>query len=69
MEGERYSGIGLKRMKGYICNLPIDELINLRNEFWKYHKAYEGVDFICKILDSLVLWMKLDVYMPLKELN
>ena len=45
-EGERYSGIGIKRMKGYICNLPIDELINLRNEFWKYHKAYEGGDFI-----------------------
>ena len=25
-KGERYSGIGIKRMKGYKCNLPIDKL-------------------------------------------
>ena len=45
-EGERYSGIGIKRMKGYICNLPIDELIKLREEFWKSHNAYHGGDFV-----------------------
>jgi hypothetical protein len=27
-------GEGIKRMKGYICNLPIDELKKLRDEFW-----------------------------------
>jgi hypothetical protein len=34
-EGERYSGVGIKRMKGYKCDLPIDELNKLRDEFWE----------------------------------
>ena len=25
-EGDKYKGIGIKRMKGYKCNLPIDKL-------------------------------------------
>ena len=25
-DGDRYTGIGLKKMKGYKCDLPIDEL-------------------------------------------
>jgi hypothetical protein len=33
--GERYKGIGIKRMKGYKCTLKIDELIKKREEFWK----------------------------------
>ena len=33
--GERYKGIGIKRMKGYKCNLKIDELMKKREEFWK----------------------------------
>jgi hypothetical protein len=33
-EGERYKGEGIKRMKGYKCNLPINELNKLRDEFW-----------------------------------
>ena len=28
-------GIGIKRMKGYSCNLKINELNNLREYFWK----------------------------------
>lgn len=32
--GERYKGVGVKRMKGYVCNLPIDELNQKREEFW-----------------------------------
>ena len=32
--GERYSGIGIKKMKGYKCNLPIDKLNEKRSEFW-----------------------------------
>ena len=34
-EGERYTGIGIKRMKGYKCCLPIDKLNEKRNAFWK----------------------------------
>ena len=33
-EGERYKGVGIKRMKGYKCNLPIDKLNELREKFW-----------------------------------
>ena len=33
-EGERYKGIGIKKMKGYKCNLPIDELNEKRRVFW-----------------------------------
>lgn len=32
--GERYKGIGIKRMKGYKCNLPINKLNELRDKFW-----------------------------------
>lgn len=33
-KGNRYKGIGIKKMKGYICNLQIDKLIEKREEFW-----------------------------------
>ena len=33
-EGERYKGVGIKRMKGYKCTLPIDKLNELREKFW-----------------------------------
>lgn len=32
--GKRYKGIGIKKMKGYKCSLPIDELNQKRSEFW-----------------------------------
>ena len=32
-EGERYKGIGIKKMKGYKCILPIDKLNLKREEF------------------------------------
>lgn len=38
-EGERYRGIGIKKMKGYKCTLPIDELNKMREEFWAYMKS------------------------------
>ena len=34
-EGDKYSGVGIKRMKSYKCDLPIDKLNNLRTFFWK----------------------------------
>ena len=30
-----YVGIGIKRMKGYKCDLKINELNQLREKFWK----------------------------------
>lgn len=41
-EGERYSGIGIKRMRGYKCNLPIDKLNEKRNEFWSSKSSEES---------------------------
>ena len=32
--GERYKGVGIKRMKGYKCDLPIDKLNEMREKFW-----------------------------------
>ena len=32
--GDRYKGIGIKRMKGYKCTLPINELNEMRENFW-----------------------------------
>lgn len=33
-EGERYSGVGIKRLVGYKCDLPIDLLNSKREEYW-----------------------------------
>jgi len=41
-DGERFKGVGIKRMKGYICNFPINELNKLRDQFW-VSKAKQSV--------------------------
>ena len=33
-DGDRYRGEGVKRMKGYKCDLQIDKLNQLREDFW-----------------------------------
>ena len=33
-DGEKYRGEGIKKMKGYKYNKPIDELLKLREDFW-----------------------------------
>jgi hypothetical protein len=38
-EGERYKGYGIKQMKGYKCDLKINELNKLRDEFWSSKKV------------------------------
>ena len=39
-EGERYKGIGIKKMKGYKCNLQIDKLNQKRDEFWNKKNSH-----------------------------
>ena len=50
-EGDRYSGVGPKRMKGYKCDLPIDQLNDKRRLFWDTkiaeNKNWEIVRKIC----------------------
>ena len=33
-DGNLYKGVGIKRMKGYKCNLPINKLNEQREKFW-----------------------------------
>lgn len=33
-DGDRITGEGIKRMKGYKCSLPINDLNKKREEFW-----------------------------------
>ena len=33
-KGNRYMGVGIKKMKGYKCKLPIDKLNEKRQKFW-----------------------------------
>ena len=42
VKGNIYTGIGIKKMKGYICNLKIDELNNMREVFWKSKIDYQN---------------------------
>ena len=34
ISGEKYTGEGIKRLKGYKCDLLIDQLEALREKFW-----------------------------------
>ena len=33
-DGNLYKGVGIKRMKGYKCNLPINKSNEWREKFW-----------------------------------
>lgn len=49
-EGERYKGYGIKRMKGYKCELKIDELNKKREKFWaskKNSKQWKTIHQAC----------------------
>lgn len=36
-DGDRYTGEGIKRMKGYKCSLPINDLNKKREDFWSIY--------------------------------
>ena len=44
-EGERYKGIGIKKMKGYKCTLQIDKLNQKREEFWNLRNAHGAPNY------------------------
>jgi hypothetical protein len=41
-EGDRFKGEGIKKMKGYRCEIPINELNKIREEFW-LNKQKSGI--------------------------
>ena len=44
-EGERYKGIGIKKMKGYKCNLQIDKLNQKRDDFWSKRNSHGSPNY------------------------
>ena len=56
-EGERYKGIGIKKMKGYKCDLPIDKLIQKREEFWGTRNAHNNSNYkIWRIINQACIY-------------
>ena len=44
-DGERYKGIGIKRMKGYKCSLQKDKLNQKREEFWNLRNSHGAPNY------------------------
>ena len=67
-EGERYTGIGLKKMKGYKCDLPIDELNKKRDEFWDLRNSRETENYkIWRAINQACVYDELRANMLLEE--
>ena len=67
-EGERYTGIGLKKMKGYKCELPIDKLNKKRDEFWDQKNSRDNENYkIWRIINQACLYDELRANMLLEE--
>ena len=44
-KGHRYTGVGIKRLKGYKCDLPIDKLNEKRDEFWSCRNSHNNPNY------------------------
>ncbi len=67
-EGERYSGIGIKKMKGYKCDLPIDKLNKKREDFWDKRNDRDNDNFkIWRIINQACVYDELRSNMLLEE--
>ena len=68
-DGDRYTGIGLKKMKGYKCDLPIDELNKKRDEFWDLRNSRETENYkIWRAINQACVYDELRANMLLEEL-
>ena len=67
-EGERYTGIGIKKMKGYKCELPIDKLNKKRDEFWDQKNSRDNENYkIWRIINQACVYDELRANMLLEE--
>ncbi len=67
-EGDRYTGIGIKKMKGYKCDLPIDKLKKKRDEFWDLKNSRENENYkIWRIINQACVYDELRANMLLEE--
>jgi hypothetical protein len=59
-EGDRYRGEGVKRMKGYKCEMQIDVLNQLREDFWsskvKEKMIWKHLRQACLMDDSKIIF-------------
>ena len=69
-EGERYKGIGIKRMKGYKCNLQIDKLNQKRDEFWGRRNAHGNPNYkTWRIINQACVYDEYRANVLLEEYN
>ena len=67
-DGDRYTGIGLKKMKGYKCDLPIDELNKKRDEFWDLKNSHGNPNYkTWRIINQACVYDELRANMLLEE--
>ena len=67
-EGERYTRIGIKKMKGYKCELPIDKLNKKRDEFWDQKNSRDNENYkIWRIINQACVYDELRANMLLEE--
>ena len=67
-EGERYSGIGIKKLKGYKCTLPIDQLNKIREDFWNNRNNHHNINYkIWRIINQACVYDEYRARMLLDE--
>ena len=67
-DGDRYTGIGLKRMKGYKCDLPIDELDKKREQFWDCKNSRGNPNYkMWRVINQACVYDELRANMLLEE--
>ena len=67
-EGERYKAIGIKKMKGYKCILPIDKLNQKREEFWENRNGHKNLNYkMWRIINQACIYDEARARMLLDE--
>ena len=70
IKGDIYVGIGIKKMKGYKCNLKIDELNKKREYFWNIKTNYKNKNWkIWDVIKRAVSFDELRASLLLEEYN
>ena len=69
-EGVRYKGIGIKKMKGYKCNLQIDKLNQKRDEFWNKRNSHGSPNYkIWRVINQACVYDEYRANVLLEEYN
>ena len=69
-EGERFKGIGIKRMRGYKCDLQIDKLNQKRDEFWNKRNGHNTPNYkIWRLINQACVYDEYRANVLLEEYN